>query len=77
MFGLTIIKKSKIEKLQTQFVAEKINVSQLTEEIAMYRRENKLLRESNHRLFEKTAAARTRDPKGKFSQIKNNKNVNS
>jgi len=64
MFGL--IKKSKIEKLQSQLASERINSSQLTDEVSMFRRENKILREANARLFEKTAAARSRDAKGHF-----------
>jgi len=66
MFGLTTIKKSKVERLQARVATEKINNSQLLDEVTVLRKENKILREANARLFEKSAAARKRDEKGHF-----------
>lgn len=66
MFGLTTIKKSKVERLQAQVATERINNSQLVDEVTVLRKENKILREANQRLFQKTPAARQRDSKGHF-----------
>lgn len=66
MFGLTTIKKSKVERLEAQLASERINNSQLVDEVNTLRVENKALRELNARLFEKSAAARKRDDKGQF-----------
>lgn len=66
MFGLTTIKKSKVERLQAQVATERINNSQLVDEVSTLRRENRILSEANARMFEKTPAARSRDAKGHF-----------
>jgi len=64
MFGFTTIRKSKVERLQAQLATERINVSQLTDEVSMFRKENKILREANVGLYER--AYRKRDAKGHY-----------
>ena len=63
---LTIVKKSKIEKLQAQVTSARLDSSLYADEVELLKIENRILREANARLFEKTASARSRDEKGHF-----------
>ena len=63
---LTIVRKSKIEKLQAQLTSARLDSSNYSDEVRLLKKENKILREANARLFEKTASARKRDAKGHF-----------
>lgn len=63
---LGLVKKSKLENAQAQLANERINNSQLVDEVTTLRKENKTLRERNAVLFSRTPAARKRDTKGHF-----------
>lgn len=64
MFGL--VKQSKVERLQAELVSERIDKGHLLDKVTELEKANKVLRDSNLVLFQKTPAARKRDAKGHF-----------